>query len=155
MRYLLASQSGQAVPSRKEILDAIQRGFQDTPGDQSLWGLMIAAVAFVAVLVAARLMMRRSEAAPKRQRPDYLTVAVDLLGLSEAERKDLSFVAQMARMEEPAAVLLSPGCLGHAVAASLERRRDEELRGRMEELSQRLFGVGLQLPAAGGTEPRP
>ena len=58
----------------------------------------------------------------------------------EAELRDLRTVAAQAHLTQPAALLLSPANLAHALEAAQARQGDPQLRLRVDELSRRLFG---------------
>jgi hypothetical protein len=81
-------------------------------------------------------------------RTDYLTLAVDLLELSEGDRRDLQRITRAAELKQPAAVLLSPMNLARAAAAAMNEEPDQELRGRLEQLCRRLFDEPLPDPGA-------
>jgi hypothetical protein len=106
-------------------------------------GLLVLALV---VLVAARLIDRRS----RRRAPqtvDYLKLAVDVLGLSESQRRDLQTLARRGQLDEPAAMLLSPANLEHAMRRIERGAADAELRSRINELCLELFDVPLPRPA--------
>jgi hypothetical protein len=74
---------------------------------------------------------------------DYLVSAIDLLGLGEDDRRDLLRLAAGAKLEQPAALLLSPANLADALRRSSDPPPEPELTLRMNQLSRRLFNVNL------------
>lgn len=97
-------------------LQKLREGFlarPDTVEQLKFWGWVLAFLMLVWIAVVAA---RRK---PKRvKRIDLLTVAVDVLGLSESDRRTLLRIADRARLSEPASMLLSPANLAHAVASA-------------------------------------
>ena len=104
---------------------------------------VVGLVAFVLLIIlAARFRGREGNRAPARQ-VDYLTLAVDVLGLSESDRRDLQRIAQRAGLEQPVSILLSPANLAHAAAPTLTVDNDSGLRERVEHLCLKLFDTPL------------
>jgi hypothetical protein len=124
------------------VLESIRDTLSAGPERTELTVFLVGLAAFLLlILLAARFWGRERRPAPER-RVDYLTLAVDLLGLSEADRRDLQRIARRAGLAHPAAMLLSPANLARA-AAALRAENDEELRARIEHLSLRLFDAPL------------
>lgn len=130
------------------LLEAISRAISAGPQrTEVLLFLCGAGSLVVLILLLARVFGRESRAEAKH-RTDYLTLAVDLLGLSESDRRDLHRIARGAKLAQPAAMLLSPMNLAHAIALAPPKiAGDQELRGRLEDLCLRLFDTPL--PGAG------
>jgi hypothetical protein len=75
-----------------------------------------------------------------------------VLGLTERDRRELQRIARQAKLEQPAAMLLSPANLAYAAAPALKTDSHGELRRRIEDLCIRLFDTPL--PDADGLPPR-
>lgn len=132
----------QSTVSVGERNEAFFRGLRDAvsntydPKQAAIfWGCVLAF--FIAIAIIARQVTRRETAvvAPKK---DYLTFVVDLLGLSETERRCLLQISQMCNPAEPAAMLLSPANFSSAVNA-LEPHQRKGLDATIRQLNQRLF----------------
>lgn len=124
-----------------ELVDSLREGFVSGVNLDVLLALgAVLGMGLVVVLVIYRVAARN--AAPRvKTREDYLTMAVDLLGLTEDERRDLVLLSHAARLPQPVTVLMSPANLGRAVLQS--GARDAALHHRLEPLCQKLFGVPL------------
>lgn len=139
MMRFLAEGGGATGDRSQEFFRGLQNAVSNTYDPQQaaiFWGCVLAF--FLVIGVIARLATRRETAvvAPKK---DYLTFVVDLLGLSEDERRCLLQVSQTAQLSEPASMLLTPQNFEMAVQtldAQQRRRNDSALRG----LKARLFG---------------
>ncbi len=130
-------------PLLQSIRDALNAGPQRTEIVVFIVGVV---VFLLLIILAARFAGRERRPAAEPQ-VDCLTLAVDLLELSESDRRDLQRIAQHAGLAHPAAMLLSPANLAHAAAPLLADARDDELRQRVERLCLRLFDCPL--PDAG------
>ncbi len=136
----LLAQSTVSVGDRNEaffrgLRDAVSNTY-DPKQAAIFWGCVLAF--FVAVAIIARQATRRETAvvAPKK---DYLTFVVDLLGLSETERRCLLQISQACNPSEPAAMLLSPANFSSAVQ-TLEPHQRRSMDSTIRELNRRLFG---------------
>ena len=127
------------------IRDALSSG-PDT--NETIVFLVGLAAFFLLIHVAARCFARERHTRDEPQ-VNYLTLAVDLLGLSERDRRDLETIARLAGLEQPAAVLLSPATLAHALSAASTADRNSQLRVRIEQLCVRLFNAPLPRPGLG------
>jgi hypothetical protein len=105
-----------------------------------------AALLILLILLLARL-FGRDPSEELESRTDYLTLAVDLLGLSESDRRDLQRIAKNAELKQPVAMLLSPMNLAQGAASTLATENDPELRTRLERLCLWVFDAPL--PEAG------
>lgn len=132
--------------AQNPVLDSIQHTFTTGPSAVGVVVFISGAVFVLAmILIAARLFVGRGE---RDDEPavDYLTTAVDLLGLSESDRRLLQKVAASANLRQPAAMLLSPENLAAAAGPLLKSRRDDAVRRRIENLCRQLFEVPLPPP---------
>lgn len=93
------------------------------------------------LLVAARWRGDRRRRTPPPA--DHLTTVVDVLGLSEQDRHDLRDVASRAALAQPVAMLVTPRNFAQAVRAA-GAEKDAELRARLDDLAQRMFGAPLE-----------
>src|SRR5262245_48755101 len=88
----------------KALHDAVSNG----PSTEEVISFWSGAV-LLAILVGFGIRYATRRDGPKlRPQRDYLTAAVDLLGLSEEDRRDLRYIAGQAGLPQPAAILLSP-----------------------------------------------
>lgn len=144
-----------ATDSTREDLEKLRAGFLARPsGSEQLyfWGWVLAFVAFVALaVVIARLANRRKVAMTRVKKVDYLTAAVDVLGISETDRRTLLRVAARAHLEQPASMLLSPMNMARALALAGKSGRVPNAEDTFKRLCQRLFGAPL--PTFGEAKP--
>ncbi len=130
-----------AQRDQQSLLDSFREAFARGPAGNQLVliiGGVLALIAFVWLWV--RFLDREARA---RRTPDYLTRAIDLLGFSEEDRRDLRTLARLARLPHPAAMLLSPENLAMAVRRGSGAQADPRLEARLRALSVRLFGEPL------------
>ena len=136
-------------PLLKSIRDTLTAG----PQRAETVGFLIGLAASLLLIIVLAHFFGRERRATAVPRVDYLTLAVDLLGLSESDRRDLRRIARQAGLEQPAAMLLSPANLAHAATPLLRAANDGKLRRRIEQLSARLFDAPL--PTAERLPPKP
>jgi len=132
--------------ANQALLDSIRDALSSGPDatESMVFGIGLLAF-FLLISVAARCLGRERHTSHER-RVNYLTLAVDLLGLSEAERRDLETLARLAGFEQPAAIMLSPANLARAVARTAAAPQHDRLHERAEQLCLRLFGSRLPAP---------
>ena len=128
------------------LLESISKALNTGP--QAAESLLFAcgAVALALLVFLAARFLGRAPSDEMESRMDYLTLAVDVLGLSESDRRDLRRIARRAHLKRPAAMLLSPENLARAAAVTREIDNGEELHRRMEQLCVRLFETSLPGP---------
>jgi hypothetical protein len=123
------------------LRDAVSNTYD--PTDAALfWGAAVGLL--IVIIIVARICTRR-ETKAVAPRKDYLPVFVDLLGLTEDDRRLLVRIAQAAKLSEPAAMLLSPQNFARA-AAALDDGTRETMSAAIDSINQKLFGV--EVPAA-------
>lgn len=126
-------------------LQAMRRGFEDRPssGGQNqnmvVWAGATALLALLVMLVVLGTRWRRRKRGPRRV--NYLARSAALVGVAGRELRDLRRLAQRAKLPQPAAMLLSPANLAHAVRSGAGD--DVAVHERMNRLSLRLFGTPL------------
>lgn len=164
MIELLAQLVAPEPVTRVTMVSAIRDTLRTGPdGSEFVWliggGLML-----VLVIVIAARYRRRTEQPASESEADYLTMAVDIVGLSEQQRRDLLRIAKAAEVDQPASILLTPQNLARAAQPALRTRPEAALRGRLDDLSQALFGIplpdvlpdnlmpGRRMPSAGGQD---
>jgi hypothetical protein len=126
-------------PFFQSLQDAVSVG---PSSDEVFWFWCAAAVLAVLVGIGIRYATRRD--APRAlQKTDYLTLFVDVLGLSEEDRRALARIAVAAKLEEPGVMLLSPRNLACAVAAATFDDPTHALRDQIDQLCTRMFGTPL------------
>lgn len=130
------------------LLDSIRNAFKTGPQSTETVGFLVGLLAFVVLIVVAWRVFSRERSAADEPQTDYLTLAVDLLGLSESDRRDLQKIAHRAGLDQPSAMLLSPANLARAASPALLEEHDRELRERLGGLCQRLFDTPLPDPRA-------
>jgi hypothetical protein len=121
--------------------EAFRRGFQEEVSDTHSYTVLIAIAAMCGVLLAVRLLRPPNNGATASI--DYLAEAARRVGLGRTELQDLQNVARRASLSHPAAMLLSPANLTHAVQSALGQADDPPLRRRLDRLSRSLYGVPL------------
>ncbi len=127
----------------KFFFSAVRSTLSSGPHRTELILLIVGAlVLIVLIALSARFFSRETRPADK-PRVDYLTIAVDLLDLSEADRRLLQRIAAAAGLDQPAAMLLSPANLASAAAALLKRDPGSALRTEIDHLCTRLFDCPL------------
>ncbi len=130
-----------AQARQQSLLDSFRESFAPGPAGNQLILIIGGALALIAfVWLWARYLDRDARA---RRTPDYLSRAIDLLGLSEEDRRDLRALARLARLPQPAAMLLSPENLSLAMRRGLAEQSDSRLESRLRSLAVRLFGQSL------------
>ncbi|MFO0839658.1 MAG: hypothetical protein U1D55_14170 [Phycisphaerae bacterium] len=137
-----------------QAIDSIRNAFTSGPSRQDSTILVIVLLVLALATFGAMWVFRRRENSATPEVPDLLTTAIDLLGLSEQERRDLRTLASATRPAQPAAMLLSPRNLA-GVLAAVTPTADPELVGRIKQLSKRLFEMPLPevLPATEPAQP--
>lgn len=129
------------------LLESIRGALRSGPRSTEVLALLAGLLAFILLLLIVWRVFNRERPAAE-PRVDYLTLAVDLLGLSESDRRDLQRIARRAGLDSPAAMLLSPENLTRAVQLALPAENDPALHERLDDLCRRLFDVPLpQVPA--------
>ncbi len=119
----------------------------DDQSDLAIFGLSVLAFLVVVALVGRYLNPENRRRG--NTRVDYLTAAVDMLGLTEQDRRDLLRIARVVELETPATMLLTPANFAAAVHHPETGGRDAELLSRMHDLCRRLFDAPLPDVAAG------
>jgi hypothetical protein len=132
--------------ARAPLLESIRNALTSGPQANETMIFLVGLIAFVLLIMLAARFFSREAGPPKESQVDYLTLSVDVLGLSESDRRDLQRIAHRAGLEQPAAMLLSPANLAHAAAATLSVENDSGLRERLDRLCLRLFDVPLPPP---------
>jgi hypothetical protein len=132
--------------AKHPLLDSIRDALTSGPRGTETLALVLGLAGLVLVIVIAARLFGSERSRPTDTHVDYLTIAVDVLGLSEEDRRLLQQVARRAGLEQPVAMLLSPQNLAHAAAPTLAVGDDERLRERLDQLSRQLFGTPLPSP---------
>lgn len=144
-----------APSSTNSLFQALQDAVSTGPSSESvLWFWVGAAGVAVAIGVCIGYATRR-DAPRTRPQHDYLTLAVDVLGLSEEDRRELLRVARAARLEHPASMLLAPTNLAHALAAARLADDSGARAQRFDRLCQTLFGEPCPAASGPATSPPP
>ncbi len=142
-----------ALLAANPFLESVQRSLNEDVDNTELAVFGISILCFLLVLLVAARFFNQDRSAGREPEVDYLTVLVDLLGLSEEDRRDLCRVATAAGLAQPAAILLTPANFAHAIRHPGLGRPDPALLRRMDDLSRRLFGTTLvQPPEATATQ---
>lgn len=153
MNVLAFDPPGFGLLASNALLESVSKALRTGPqATETLLFVSGAAALMLLILLLARFFSHEPSQETER-RVDYLTLAVDLLGLSESDRRDLQRIASRARLKEPAATLLSPANLAHAAAAALATDKDRTLRWRAEQLCVRLFEAPLPEPGPSPRQP--
>ena len=140
------------VLARAPLLESIRETLNAGPQRAETLALGAGLIAFVLLVALAAKYFGREPGTVAEPRIDYLTLAVDVLGFSESDRRDLQRIARQAGLEQPAAMLLSPENLARAAAPTLNVERNTELRDRVDDICRRLFNTPLPDP---DDRPRP
>jgi hypothetical protein len=128
------------------FLESVHRSLNEDVDSTELAVFGISILCFLLVLLVAARLFNQEKTAGREPEVDYLTVLVDLLGLSEEDRRDLRRVAAGAGLAQPAAILLTPANFAHAIGHPGLGRPDPAFVRRMDDLSRRLFGTPLVQP---------
>ncbi len=145
MRPLLTTLLTDVQNRDNSFAESLRSAFSQPPTSANIL-LLIAAIVVLSLLVLliARLLPHPRESKPKPVL-DHLAVAVDVMGLSERDRRLLIDIALRAELEQPAAMLLTPRLFASAAARGAAT---SEARARIAELCPILFGVELPALAA-------
>ncbi|MBU0639793.1 MAG: hypothetical protein KKB50_13075 [Planctomycetes bacterium] len=125
------------------LLRAIQTRLRSGPAVEQLLVLLLGSTALLGALLLAYRFLNNERRKPTVVREDYLTRALDTLGLAADERALIKSIARQVRSPFPESMLLSPGNLAYAAQHAL---RDEEFRRAYRKLNRlcvRLFGDPL------------
>lgn len=156
MNHLFEIPFADTAASNEELVRAIRDELNSPNELRETLYLLVIVVIFIALMrLLWRFMTRKERALEKKT--DYLTIAVDLLGLSEQDRRDLRHVALESGLEHPLSMLLSPLNLARATRAALAKHPDPRLETAMQRLSQTLFDATLPSApvfATGESEPK-
>lgn len=144
---LLAANILNAGPlANQPLLDSIRKTLTTQPDAGETLQLLTGMVAFLLLILLAARWFGHERRPTGESQVDYLTLAVDVLGLTERDRRELQKIARQAKLEQPAAMLLSPANLAHAAASVLKTDNHGEFRRRIEDLCTRLFDAPLPDP---------
>jgi len=133
----------QGLLANQPLLDSIRNALNSGPDANETIVFLIGVAAFFMLIVIAARCFARDHRHLHDRRVNYLTLAVDLLGLSELDRHDLETIARLAGLEQPAAIMLSPANLARALATTSAAPQYDRLRKRAEQLCLRLFNSPL------------
>jgi hypothetical protein len=141
---VLAQVRGQDMSALKGVRDGyVQQAF-----DSNIPAILaVAAGLCVLAFILDRLWRRHT----RRNEPkvvDYLSLAGRHAGLTLADIEFVRAVTARAQIACPAAVLLSPGNLRHALLAAQRGGEDQVTADRVNTLSGRLFGIPAYAPGA-------
>lgn len=135
---LLLAEGSELGDKNKAFFEGLRNAVTNTydPTDAALfWGAAI--LLLIIIIIIARACTRREMKAVE-PRKDYLPIFVDLLGLTEDDRRLLVRIASAAKLAEPAAMLLSPQNFASATAA-LDAGARETHAEAIDSLTRRLF----------------
>lgn len=132
--------------SRGERLRAMGKGVSSPPSTSELLWFAFAVVAMIALLLFIRTIFVKPEAKPERRGPDLFDRAIRELDLPKSDREILTQVARSARLPDPAAILLSPANLAHALERLPTDNEGTSLRRQVNSVSLRLFQRPLPSP---------
>ncbi len=142
MRWLpLLGQTGSV--SRREMMEHLREGFNSELASNELFVHMIGGVALIALLLLVWQFFGRRKGPKPTPRRDFLAEAMKAIGLTRDERADLFQLAARAQLQQPAAMLLSPGNLAYALSRAPAEGPEGPFRQRLDALSRKLFGEGL------------
>lgn len=142
---MILADASELGDKNKAFFEGLRNAVTNTydPTDAALfWGAAFLLV--IIIVIVARACTRREMKAVE-PRKDYLPVFVDLLGLTEDDRRLLVRIAAAAKLAEPAAMLLSPQNFERALAALDAATRDCHADA-IDSLANRLFSVGPKAP---------
>lgn len=135
-----------AFASDNPFLDSVRRSLNSGVDNTELAVFALSVLCFLLVLMVAARIFNQEKPVTREPEVDYLTVLVDLLGLSEEDRRDLRRMSVVTGLAQPAAILLTPANFAHAVRHPRLGRSDPAFLRRMDDLSQRLYGERLAPP---------
>lgn len=142
---LLGAEKFETSAFLQSMQKALQNG-ADTRGTIILLSLLLGVPLIVTIVYRVAGWRKAKRAVPPSR---YLTLAVDVIGLPEDTRRDLLTVARLAKLEQPASLLLSPANFALATEQAIQAGAggDPELRTRLSSLHAQLFGAPLAAPA--------
>lgn len=143
---------GRPLLAQNALLDSIKNAFSTGPSTTELIGFIVGSGLIISLIVLLARLHAKSDGRDAEPAVDYLTVAVDVLGLSEADRRLLHKIAARAELRQPAAMLLSPQNFSRAAAPMYRAGLDHAGRRRVEDLCRRLFDVPFS--SAGDPPPK-
>lgn len=125
------------------LLDSIREALTTGPQREQVWALAASAAALLAVIALAARFLGQEKRPARSRASDYLTKAVDLLGLTERDRRALLRAAEHAELEQPAAMLLSPANLAWAASQAARAGAPPETASQFDHICRRLFDCPL------------
>ena len=133
--------------AQNPFLRSIQDALTEQTNESELGAFALGVIAFLVLVILAGRYLNPENRRRQNGPVDYLTVAVDMLGLTEQDRRDLLRIARIGKLETPAAMLLSPANFAAALNRPGVCDRDPDLQRRMGDLCKRLFDARLPRPA--------
>ncbi len=124
-------------------LQSIRNALNAGPRTDEILMVLAGAVLLIGVIAVCSRYSNPQNRSKVQRRVDIFRQAVELLGLNDQERADVSAVAKHTALSSPASLLLSPANLAAAAERALRRMPNPELRPRLDRLSLKLFGVPL------------
>jgi hypothetical protein len=124
-------------------LQSIRNALNAGPRTDEILMVLVSAVLLIGVIAVCARYSNPQNRSKVQRRVDIFRQAVELLGLNDQERADVSAVAKHTTLSSPASLLLSPANLAAAAERALRRMPDPELRRRLDRLSLKLFGLAL------------
>lgn len=124
-------------------LQSIRNALNAGPRTDEILMVLAGAVVLIGVIAVCARYSNPQNRSKVQRRVDIFRQAVELLGLNDQERADVSAVAKHTVLSSPASLLLSPANLAAAAERALRRMPDPELRRRLDRLSLKLFGLAL------------
>jgi hypothetical protein len=129
--------------AQTDLLDSVRRAMSDNPDSGEIAAFALGVFALLLAIAVAARFLYPGHSTQKAQNADFLTLAVDLLGLSERDRRDLLRVAEMCALPYAASMLLSPANLAFAADLARQQGAQSDLLQRLSDLSIRLFDAPL------------
>jgi hypothetical protein len=132
-----------ADANANDFVESVREELLHGASSQATLALLLAFGALVGLIVVLSRMFRSPEALAPLPRIDLLREAAEVLKLSAGERRDIGLLAHRCGHSQPAAMLLSPANLSHALALANSAHPDPRLTGHINSLCIRLHGVPL------------
>lgn len=131
------------LASAEDRLRAIESGFSAEKDNTGFLLLIGAGLLFILVLLILSRYSSEAKSQPHKPQTDYFALTMHQLRIRSDDRKVLRLVAERAKLEVPAAMLLSPQGLSYALEQANIEQRDPVLTKHVRRLGRQIFGCDL------------
>lgn len=125
------------------MLESIREAFSTGPDRNEVLALLAGLAALIGVIAIGARFFDDDRKAAEKDSAQYLAKAIELLGMSEGDRRVLLRIADKADLEQPAAMLLTPANLALALDRAIAAGDSPEQTETVRRICVELFGCPL------------